>query len=360
MPAMNSRRPIRWPLVAAILLLSTVAHADALHQAARSGATRSVRMLLRQGADVNAVDRYGFTPLLLARINGHGATAHVLTRHGGKTNLSALVHSLQARLNYLGYAAGPLDGHLGPQTRQAIRKFQHKLGVAPSGHIGEHWVAALQKQVVERVQQQLKQQRVYRGGTNGRLGSATVAAIRRYQKANRLAQTGALSAQLLQSLAAGPSVSRALRGNPNTLSNHDLIKATQYELNRMGYAAGPVDGHLGPQTVAAIRTFQHQQGLPPTGKPSPRLLKRLRATGPNQASSPPDRGRDLTRRNTEVRGILRLERGAGHQLLGCTIEHIQLDQSWCQPFINSPPARLRDCRAIIRNDGQVLMVKCQG
>lgn len=40
------------------------------------------------------------------------------------------------------------------------------------------------------------------------------------------------------------------------------ISEIQRELNKRGYDAGPVDGHLGPQTVAAMQKFQADKGLP--------------------------------------------------------------------------------------------------
>lgn len=356
---MNSFRLLRWLLPAAIVSIVAVAQAGPLHDAARSGAINQVKTLLKQGADVNAVDRYGFTPRLLARLNGHRSVARLLAKHGGRTGLKSLVRQLQEQLVYLGYPAGTIDGRLGPQTRRAIRRFQRHIKVAASARIGEAWVAVLHRHVVQRVQRQLKHAGLYHGPVHGRLGAKAIAAIRRYQQDNRLAPTGQLSAELLESLAAGAAVSRAVDSNPSTLSKQALIKATQYELNRMGYEAGPIDGRLGSKTVAAIDTFQRQQGMHVTGKPSPALLKRLRATGPDQASVPPDRGQHLPKGNNEIRGPLKLEIGSNNQLLGCAIKNVQLDRSWCRPFVNNRPSQIQDCRAIIRADGQVLMVKCR-
>lgn len=43
------------------------------------------------------------------------------------------------------------------------------------------------------------------------------------------------------------------------------VEKLQQELGQLNYYEGPVDGLMGPQTVAAIRDLQRQAGLPQTG-----------------------------------------------------------------------------------------------
>ena len=40
----------------------------------------------------------------------------------------------------------------------------------------------------------------------------------------------------------------------------------QQELGQLNYYEGPVDGVMGPQTIAAIKDLQRQAGLPQTGQ----------------------------------------------------------------------------------------------
>jgi peptidoglycan hydrolase-like protein with peptidoglycan-binding domain len=54
------------------------------------------------------------------------------------------------------------------------------------------------------------------------------------------------------------------------------IAAVQRALNEQGYDPGPIDGVLGRQTSAAIREFEKDHLLLPTGQPSLRLLVALR------------------------------------------------------------------------------------
>jgi hypothetical protein len=49
----------------------------------------------------------------------------------------------------------------------------------------------------------------------------------------------------------------------------------QEALARRGYYAGQVDGVIGPETRSAIREFQRDNGLPETGRITPKLLRAL-------------------------------------------------------------------------------------
>ncbi len=61
----------------------------------------------------------------------------------------------------------------------------------------------------------------------------------------------------------------------NAPGGSDLIMQVQRELARMGYDPGPVDGHLGPATRAAIRKFQKANNMPPTGEIEPGVMALL-------------------------------------------------------------------------------------
>ena len=58
----------------------------------------------------------------------------------------------------------------------------------------------------------------------------------------------------------------------------NLVWMTQWELNRLTYYKGALDGVLGPSTVAAIRSFETANDMPVDGVPSSFLLDRLRQT----------------------------------------------------------------------------------
>jgi Putative peptidoglycan binding domain len=47
------------------------------------------------------------------------------------------------------------------------------------------------------------------------------------------------------------------------------VKTLQQQLGQLNYYEGPVDGIIGPQTIAAVKDLQRQAGLPQTGTMNP-------------------------------------------------------------------------------------------
>ncbi|MEQ6249878.1 lytic murein transglycosylase [Sulfitobacter sp. HNIBRBA3233] len=60
----------------------------------------------------------------------------------------------------------------------------------------------------------------------------------------------------------------------NGLTKDDRI-ALQQRLTARGFDTGGADGVIGPNSIEAIRAYQSSRGLPPTGTPSPELLRSL-------------------------------------------------------------------------------------
>jgi hypothetical protein len=63
------------------------------------------------------------------------------------------------------------------------------------------------------------------------------------------------------------------------------VKQLQQELGQLNYYEGPVDGLMGPQTIAAIKDLQRQADLPQTGTMNAATQKALEnylANGNNQ------------------------------------------------------------------------------
>src|SRR6266404_2934986 len=55
----------------------------------------------------------------------------------------ALVRSVQQALNDKGYSAGSVDGQWGPVTEDAVRRFQQASGLPQTGELERHTLAAL-------------------------------------------------------------------------------------------------------------------------------------------------------------------------------------------------------------------------
>jgi hypothetical protein len=86
---------------------------------------------------------------------------------------------------------------------------------------------------------------------------------------------------------AQPSAPAANPAQPTTpaVPPSASVKTLQQQLGQLNYYEGPVDGIMGPQTIAAVKDLQRQAGLPQTGTMNPATqaaLARYLAHGNNQ------------------------------------------------------------------------------
>ena len=128
------------------------------------------------------------------------------------------VRALQHRLNELGYACGSEDGIFGPRTHQAVRYFQDALGVSQSGAASEELQA--------------------------RLFAANAPAFEQYVTLRR--------------------GSRGVR-----------VEKLQSGLRKLGYLSQPVDGSFGPRTETAVKLFQNAAHLREDGLAGAKTLSAL-------------------------------------------------------------------------------------
>jgi hypothetical protein len=74
--------------------------------------------------------------------------------------------------------------------------------------------------------------------------------------------TSAPTAAPTSGSSSSPSVTPA---HPVTPVPSAAVETLQRQLGQLNYYEGPVDGVMGPQTIAAIKDLQRQAGLPQTG-----------------------------------------------------------------------------------------------
>jgi peptidoglycan hydrolase-like protein with peptidoglycan-binding domain len=132
--------------------------------------------------------------------------------------VAGLIADTQRALADSNYYDGPVDGRLGPQTRAAISSFEMKIGLIPTG------------QPTPRLLQQIR---------------------RGYPPVAEPASTGSIGA------------------------SDPKLKRIQSALNDIGYGPIPEDGRDGAKTAAAIRHFEVDNKLPPTGRASDALAAKL-------------------------------------------------------------------------------------
>lgn len=157
-------------------------------------------------------------------------TGNVTTPTGGSYkrlkngDKGANVARLQARLIELGYLTGTADGYYGSGTEDAVKAFEAAYGKTPTGH--RHLRAAelsvfgfgvlqhgrrrgrqlfrafkgRQRREVQKLQTRLKELNYLTGKCDGKYGAETVSAVKAFQKALGLKQTGTASAALQKEL----------------------------------------------------------------------------------------------------------------------------------------------------------------
>jgi len=67
--------------------------------------------------------------------------------------------------------------------------------------------------------------------------------------------------------------------------SRDTVKQVQEKLSRQGQDPGPADGIMGPKTQAALKDFQQQKNLQPSGRIDPQTLAALQIDQSSGSSS---------------------------------------------------------------------------
>lgn len=140
-------------------------------------------------------------------------------------------------------------------------------------------------EIVRAVQRRLAERGYEPGSADGVIGAGTRAAVLAYEQDHRLPLTAEPSEALLQHLTTGSLVPPPGNSGKPVRAPHveHLVRTVQQSLASMGYFTGRIDGMAGPDTVRAIREYEMDAGLIPTGRISSPLLQRLaRAPGAGQ------------------------------------------------------------------------------
>ncbi|HEY7237632.1 MAG TPA: peptidoglycan-binding domain-containing protein [Burkholderiales bacterium] len=120
---------------------------------------------------------------------------------------SQTVRHAQKILNDRGFRTGGVDGRMGPQTQAALVNFQRAEKLAPTGKLdratlsalglekGEHAAAAdaaghYPATTIRRIQETLNARGYKAGPANGVLDESTQAALREFQRSEKIAVTG--------------------------------------------------------------------------------------------------------------------------------------------------------------------------
>ena len=159
----------------------------------------------------NASDRYALVVALLARsFEGRPGLQTPWPRHLGSLNRDQ-IEELQTLLNRIGHDAGAVDGLFGSGTRSAVRGFQSASGRTPDGFPTLDLLNAVRAAAgvptepgrsldaggVRILQRELNRLGFNVGTPDGRIGPATRAGIRSFQRAHDLTVTGRATSDVL-------------------------------------------------------------------------------------------------------------------------------------------------------------------
>ena len=155
-----------------------------------------------------------------------------------------------------------------------------------------------ERELLQEVQTALAARGYYRGKVDGIAGSRTRVAIERFQRDSAMAADGEASVRLLTKILMAPaskpvSVPAPVRRAPAKADEIEtasvekiapanptkMVVAIQRGLRNYGRHELTVDGKMGAKTARAIADFELDFGWDITGKPTPKLVKKLEEIG---------------------------------------------------------------------------------
>ncbi len=133
--------------------------------------------------------------------------------------------------------------------------------------------------MIRKVQEALGAQNLYEGDLDGLNGPATRSAVQAYRDRYGLKSGKDELRAVLEHLEYNRQIAEATRatttGSTGELSSK-TIGLIQTGLAELGYDPGLVDGKMGEKTKQAIRDFQRDRSMKPTGVATSELLSELR------------------------------------------------------------------------------------
>jgi peptidoglycan hydrolase-like protein with peptidoglycan-binding domain len=209
------------------------------------------------------------------------------------------VTALQASLSRLGYFDGPQTGYFGTLTQEALMRFQRDFGLTPDGVWGSQTQSAFEKRLnsigattssietkvnVADVQRRLQSRGYYTGKVDGIYGSATEAAVVKFQRDFGLAPDGIVGPKTLAALNSNTAIGGDTAGT-STSSGEVTVSEIQQLLRQKGYYDGKIDGIYGPTSRSAVISFQRDNGLKEDGVVGSQTLQALRSSSNSKGFS---------------------------------------------------------------------------
>jgi peptidoglycan hydrolase-like protein with peptidoglycan-binding domain len=174
---------------------------------------------------------------------------------------SLSVTHIQHYLARLGYYEGAIDGLAGPQTRSAIEAYQKRHELDVTGTTTEAFL--------HHVRQGLGTSSPSSEGAADFPVAAVPAPL-----PVAVAQEGAKLQEHDRQLMTASLPQSSL---PDRDQASQMVARIQWALTELGYAPGTIDGVLGQTTRDAIKRFELDRAMTPSGQASDRLVKELQS-----------------------------------------------------------------------------------
>lgn len=120
---------------------------------------------------------------------------------------------------------------------------------------------------------------------DGIAGLSTRAAIMAFEATEGLPLTAIANEQMLKNILLGATPPPGQKPAEPSARAQEVIRAVQNWLLSLGYAAGPANGLMSPETEKAIRAFEANAGLTPKGRITAELVKRLADAAPLKSAA---------------------------------------------------------------------------
>lgn len=252
-----------------------------------------------------------------------------------------LVKEMQQRLKTLGYYTGSVDGDFGSGTETAVKEFQKANGLTVDGKAGKNTLnklnsdSAISKKTYEAstktatpkpttkatkkpsatatpnlskdyylevgssgskvrtLQNRLIELGWMAGSADGEFGGATEYALKAFQARagewdDGIAGPSTLKKLYSSSASKTSTVQSSVGVTLQSGMTGDSVRALQRRLKELGYYDGSIDGSYGSGTIAAVKTFQSQNGLKSDGKAGTSTLNKIYSSSANDYSSSGD------------------------------------------------------------------------
>lgn len=228
-----------------------------------------------------------------------GRTASRNTTNGLRLgSTGAAVSRLQTNLRQLRYFNGPNTGYFGPETQQAVIRFQQAAGIRADGIVSTRTQQAISSYLgvggeyqlllegssgpaVTRLQQRLRQLGYFNANPTGNFKSITRDAVIAFQRNSGIPATGVVNQQTWNALLGYSQVPDT--GNIST----QQVRNLQAYLRDLGYFNTNPTGTVGPLTRDAIARFQRDNNLYVDGNADIQVLEAVRRVWENRYANQP-------------------------------------------------------------------------